>query len=113
MKTKGISVLVKAPAAGQTNTDKALDNLRRVVDSKRTILDGARVLEDVVLTTTAFTRIAHGLGRRPQGYFLARVKTAPGAAFSLYDDNDNRTDADRFLYLRTVGASVTANVVVY
>lgn len=108
-----VSVLVKPASGGDVDVDKAIEGVRREIRAKQALLDGAVLLEDVDLTTTDFARIAHSLKRRPRGYFISRLKTAPGAAFTLYDDNDNRTDADRFLYLRSIGASVTVDLVVF
>ncbi len=106
------SVLIKPTAAADPVTAKAIDDLRRAMPAPK-LLDEAQRIEDVPLTTTAFARIRHTLGRRPTGYAVVRLKTAPGAAYSIYDDNDNRTDAQQFLYLRTVGANVTVDLVVF
>jgi hypothetical protein len=108
-----VSVLIKPASSGDDATDKAIDDLRRVVEGKRGLLDNARLLRDVDVTTAGFTRVAHGLRRRASGYLVARTTTAPGAVYSLYDDNKNRTDGDRFLYLRTIGANVTVDLVVF
>jgi hypothetical protein len=110
---RGASVLSKTAAVDDVGTNKALGDLKRQLDAKRSIMDGARILEDVALTTGSWARIAHGLGRRPRGYFVARTVAAPGAAYAVYDDNNNRTDGDRFLYLRTVGSDVTVDLVAY
>lgn len=107
------SVLVKPTAAADVATSKALDDIRKIVRAHDGLFDQAVLLEDVELTTTEFARLKHSLGRRPRGYVVARVKTAPGAAFSIYDDNDNRTDAQQWLYLRSIGADVTLDLVVF
>lgn len=105
-------MLVKPTSSGDPAVDKALRDIRAAQD-KVELLDGAQVIEDVALVTTAFKRIKHNLQRRPRGYSVVRHKVAPGAAYVLYDDNDNRTDGAEFLYLRTVGASVTVDLMVF
>jgi hypothetical protein len=111
---RGVSVLVKSSSAGSVEADKAIGGLQTQINALRNgLFEKAEHLEDVVLTTTAFARIKHGLGRPPKGYIVVRQKTAPGFAYSLYDDNDNRTDARDFLYLRSIGADVTLDLVVF
>jgi hypothetical protein len=110
---RGPSVLVKPTAGPDEGTTRALDDIRKLALGHDELLDGAQLIEDVTLLTASFKRIKHGLKRRPRGYFVARMKSAPGAAFVLYDDNENRTDARQFLYLRTVGADVTVDLVVF
>lgn len=107
------SVLIKPTATTDPATTKALDDLRRAARVRDGLLDGAQRIEDVALVTTGFARIKHGLGRLPVGYSVLRTKSAPGAAYVLVDDNDNRTDAREFLYLKTVGANVTVDLAVY
>jgi hypothetical protein len=107
-----VSILTKDVSSGDPKFDKAIQGLRQAVRSA-SFLDGARVIEDVELFTAAYTKVAHGLGRRPVGYAVARVKTAPSAAFSLYDANDGKSDLRNYIYLRSVGANVTVDLLVY
>jgi hypothetical protein len=111
--TRKQSVLVKPTAGPDVKTTKAIDDLRKVVDAKKSLLDGAQVIENVRIRQTEWTRLKHGLGRRPVGYSVARSRTVQGAVFFLYDDNDNRTDADQWLYLKTLGDDVIVDVLVY
>lgn len=107
------SVLVKPTQAADPATTKALDDLRRAVNVRVGLMDQAILLEDVALVTADWARVAHNLGRRPRGYIVVRTKAAPGAAYSVYDDNDNQTDSQRFLYLRSIGANVTVDLAVF
>lgn len=109
---RNVSVLVKPTAGPDAATSKAIDDVRKAIPVPG-LLAGAQLLEDVALVTGSFTRVKHGLGRRPIGYAVARTKSAPSAAWVLYDDNDNKTDAAQWLYLRTVGAAVTIDLVVF
>ncbi len=114
MSQRPLSVLVKGTGVSDPITDRAISEVRDVVRAlPKGVLDGAQLLEDVVLTSTSFARIAHRLGRKPTGYTLVSCHAAPSAAFSIYDDNANRTDTDKFMYLRTVGANVTVTLAVF
>ena len=113
-----MSVLVKGTSVQDTTTDRAIEEVRGLVKGiPRGVLDGAQLIEDVALVTTEFRRIAHKLGRVPVGYIArfrgASTATMPTAAFTVFDNSQHQTDADKFLYLRTVGANVTVNLVVF
>ena len=108
-----VSVLVKNPTTEDLQTNKALDELRAEVAAVPAgVLDGAQRIKDVVLTIAAYTRVKHNLKRPPVGY-IWRSRSVPSAVYTVYDDNDNRTDADKFLYLRSLGADVTVDLVIY
>lgn len=108
----GASVLSKSPSSGDNGVDKAVGELRRVIDGMRSPLSGARILEDVELTSGTTARIPHGLGRRLRGWIV--VRTNEGATLgSLHDEQADHTDTAKFLYLRAEGYSPTVSLLVF
>lgn len=93
-------------------TQRAIADIAKRAVEKGLLTDAIEV-KNVVLSTTAFTRVPHKLGRKVKGWFVSRVMSTPGAAFAVFDELDQHTDTDRFLYLKSVGSDVTVNVVVF
>lgn len=67
-------MLVKGTSATDAATDKALAELRAEING-RGFTAGARVLESVQLVNTRVNRIAHGLGRRVEGFVVVRERS--------------------------------------
>jgi hypothetical protein len=112
MKQRAVSVLSKTAAVDDVATNKAIGDLRRVLDGRRGPLDGSRLLEDVELTSGVTTRIPHGLGRRLRGWLVVRIDGGAALGF-VYDEQSSHTDTDRFLYLRAEGYSPTVSLLVF
>lgn len=91
---------------------RALDDIRKRAVEAGLLQNAVEVL-DVQLSTSDVVRVAHKLGRKVRGYFISRVRSTPGAAFSVFDELSQNTDTDRYLYLRAVGAAPRVDLVVY
>lgn len=89
---------------------KAIDAVRSAILPN--IFSDARALEDVQFTSGVTKRLAHGLGRKPQGYMIARIDRGAAMAYH-YDEQRQHADTSIYLYLRFEGISPIATIVVW
>lgn len=93
-------------------TARAIEDIRKLAVG-RGLLTGAVEVANVQLSTTAVVRVPHKLGRKVRGWFISRVTSDPGAAFSVWDELSQNSDTEKFLYLRAVGGAPVVTLVVF
>lgn len=107
--------MFKGPIKGTTvddqKTQKALDEIRTALPPA-SVLDGARLLEDIQFTAGVTRRVVHGLKRKPRGYLVVRIDRGAAMAY-FYDEQRSHTDTDVYLYLRFEGISPIASILVF
>jgi hypothetical protein len=97
---------IKPTSVTDVATSKALDDLRASIPDLE-VLDGARLVEGVVLTSGVQKRIAHGLGRKYRGFLPCSISAA-----ATFIDDKTKPDRDTYLYL-TSSANTTISLVVF
>lgn len=96
---------------GKPDVDRAIDEVMAAMPPK-TVLSGARLIENLRLASGQTHRIAHGLGRKLQGWLIVRNDSGNAAGY-IYDEQSAHADTDRFLYLRVEGYTPTVTLLVF
>jgi hypothetical protein len=93
-------------SSGNPATDKALAALHEAMPDL-SVFDGARLIEDVALSSGVQKRVSHGLRRKYRGF----IPVGLSAAATIIDDK-SKSDRDVYLYL-TASANTTISLVVF
>lgn len=83
-------------STGNGPTDQALADIRRDLDKVKRAPHVEGNLVTGVALTTVVAPIAHKLGRRVKGYFIAGATVAA----MVTDENAGKLDLDKFCYLK-------------
>ncbi len=92
---------------------KVLRDVRALKDHGFGVFDGAKVLHGVKLVDGVLTRVAHGLGRKLQGYIIVGIRGNVAAGYINDQHDGSHADTGTFMYLTATGYSPTLDMVVF